>query len=77
MHDVGFEAFTAVDTNVDIFWVIVPWVSMRIGVSEENIASIFRVEYQPSKKPACGKSVLQKRREYKYRFITSDPMKGV
>jgi hypothetical protein len=39
-------------TNAAIFWDIVPCSPYVYDVSEESIISIFRVENQPSKKPA-------------------------
>jgi hypothetical protein len=48
---VGFRGFTAVIMKSTAFWVVIPCIRRKPHVSEEHIATIFRVKSKPSKKP--------------------------
>jgi hypothetical protein len=43
-HLVGFEVFTAVTVKNAVFWDVAPCEYITTDVSEERVASIFRVE---------------------------------
>jgi hypothetical protein len=51
---VGFDFLSAAVMNVAIFWDIVQCSTWN-DVSVEFITSIFKAEYQPSKKPECNR----------------------
>jgi hypothetical protein len=53
--NIGFEVLTAVVINAAFFWDIGSVVLCETEFSMEYITSVFRVENQPSNKPACSR----------------------
>jgi hypothetical protein len=44
VKNIGFEFFTVVTMKSSVYWDIIPCNPVKVGIVEENIASIFSVE---------------------------------